>query len=89
MTALARLTPSRVKSCGEFVEGEEFAIVFGRPAEEAEEIDEGLGQEAGVAISGDADDGAVLALGELGAIGRDEQREMRELRGCDAERLQR
>ena len=38
------------------------------------------GQEAGIAISGDADDGAVFALGELGAVGGDEQRQMRELR---------
>ncbi len=64
---------------GELVEGEEFAVVFGRPAEEAEEVDEGRGEEAGVAIGGDADDGAVLALGELGAVGGDEQGKMGEL----------
>ena len=67
------------ESGGELVEGEELAVVFGRPAEEAEEVDEGLGQEAGIAIGGDADDGAVLALGELGAIGGDEQGKMGEL----------
>ena len=64
---------------GELVESEELAVVFGRPAEQAEEVDESLGQKARVAIGGDADDGAVLALGELGAIGGDQQRQMREL----------
>ena len=54
------------------------AVVLGRPAEQAQEIDEGLGQEAGVAVGGDADDGTVLALGELGAVGRHEQRQVRE-----------
>ncbi len=73
---------------GELVEGEELAVVLGRPAEEAEEVDEGLGQEAGIAIGGDADDGAVLALGELGAIGGDEQGEMGELGRRDAEGLE-
>ena len=79
-TALARLTPSSVNSGGEFVEGEKFAVVLGRPAEQAEEVDEGLGQEAGIAISGHADDRAVLALGELGAVGSDEEGKVRELR---------
>ncbi len=37
------------------------------------------GQKSGVAIGGDADHGAVLALGKLGAIGRDQQRQVREL----------
>jgi len=41
-------------------------------------------EEAGVAIGGDGDDGAVDALRELGAVGGDEQREVRELRGFDA-----
>ncbi len=70
---------------GEFVESEELAIVLGRPAEQAEEVDESLRQEAGVAIGGDADDGSVFALGEFGAIGGDQQRKMRELRRLDAE----
>src|SRR6185312_2939713 len=61
---------------GEFVESEEFPVVDGATTEKAEEVDEGRGKEAGVAIGGDADDRAVLALGQLGAIGSDEQREM-------------
>ena len=52
------------------------AVVLGRPAEQAEEVDEGVRQEAGVAIGGDADHRAVAALGELGAIGRDQQRQV-------------
>ncbi len=87
-TALARLTPSSVNSGGELVESQEFAIVLGRPAEEAEEVDESLGQKAGIAIGGDADDGPVLALGELGAVGRDEQRKMRKLRRLCSEALE-
>ena len=35
-------------------------------------------QEAGIAIRGDADHRTVLALGELGAVGRDQQRQVRE-----------
>ena len=65
---------------GEFFEREELAVVFGRPAEEAEEIDEGVREKSGVAIGGDGDDGAVVALGELGAVGGDEQRQVGELR---------
>ena len=34
-----------------------FAIVLGRPAQQAEEIDERLRQKTGIAIGGDADDG--------------------------------
>ena len=37
------------------------------------------GQEAGVAIGGDGDDGAVDALGKLRAVGRDQQRQVREV----------
>ena len=73
------------ESGGEFFEGQELAVVLGRPAEQAEKIDEGLGQKAGIAIGGDADDRAVLALGELGAVGRDQQGKMRELRRLGAE----
>ena len=40
------------------------------PAEQAEEIDERVRQEAGVAICRDADDRAVLALRELRPVGR-------------------
>ena len=76
------------ESGGEFFEGEEFAVVFGRPAEQAEEVDEGLGQEAGIAIGGDADHGPVLALGELGAVWRNKQRKMRELRRFSTKALE-
>ncbi len=82
------MTPSSVKAAVELVESEKLAVVLGRPAEQAEEVDESLGQKAGIAIGGDADDGAVLALGELGAIGGDEQGEMRELGRLDAEGLE-
>ncbi len=72
------------ESLDEFVESHLLAVIAGRPAEQAEEIDEAFGEEARVAVGGHRDDRAVLALGELAAIGRDEQREMRELRGCVA-----
>jgi len=71
----------------EFVEGEELAVIFGGPAEEAEEVDEGLGEETCIAVGGDADYGAVLALGELGAVWGDEQGEMGELGRLDAQSL--
>ena len=45
-TALARLTPSRVNRAVSLVEGQKFAIVLGRPAEEAEEVDESLRAES-------------------------------------------
>ncbi len=70
------------------VESEELAVVLGRPAQQAEEVDEGLGEEAGIAIGGHADHGAVLALGELGAVGGDEQGKMGELGRLDAEGLE-
>ncbi len=73
---------------GELVEREELAVVLGRPAEEAEEVDESLRQEAGVAVGGDADDGAMAALGELSAVRRYEQRQMRELGRLGAKGLE-
>ena len=39
-------------------------------------------QKAGVAIGGHADHRAVAALGKLGAVGRDQQRQVRELRAA-------
>ena len=54
--------------------------IIGRPAQQTEKVDESLRQEAGVAVSGHAYDGTVLALGKLCAIGCDEQRQMREPR---------
>ena len=65
------------------------AIVLGRPAEQAQEVDERVRQKAGIAIGGDADHGPVVALRELGAVGRDQQRQMREVGGVDAERPRR
>ncbi len=76
------------ESGGELVKCEELAVVFGRPAEEAEEVDESVGEEAGIAISGDADDGAMAALGELGAVGCDQQGQMCELGRWYAEGLE-
>ncbi len=77
------------KSLDEFVESHLLAVVAGRPAEQAEEIDEAFGQEARVAVGDDGDDRAVFAFRELAAIGRDEKREMRELRGGGIRRLRR
>ena len=51
---------------------------------QTEEVDKGLGEEAGIAIGGDADNGAVFALGEFGAVGGDEQGKMSELGRRDA-----
>ena len=70
------------------VQSQELAIVLGRPAEQTKEVDEGLGQKAGIAIGGDADHRAVFALGELGAVGRDQQRQMGELRRRRSESLE-
>ena len=73
------------ESVDQFLARHALAVVLGRPAEQAEKIDEGVGQEAGVAIGGDADHRAVLALGELGAIGRHQQRQVGERGRGDAE----
>ena len=72
------------ESVDEFLAREQFAIVLGRPAEQAQKVDEGLRKEAAVAIGGDADHGTVAALGELGSIGRDQQRDVREARRGEA-----
>ena len=45
-------------------------------------------QETGIAVAGDAHHGSVTPFGELGAIGSDEQREVRELRRLDANALE-
>src|SRR6266700_3197391 len=47
------------ESRGEFVEREKLAIVLGRPAQQAEKVDERLRQEPCIAIGGDADHGPV------------------------------
>ena len=57
-----------------------FAIVFRRPAQQAEKVDKSFGQKSGVAIGGDAHDRSVAALGELGSVGRNQQWQMGELR---------
>src|ERR1019366_3548738 len=72
---------------GEFLQGHLVAIVFWRPAEQAQKVDEGLRKEASIAVSGDADYGTVAALRELRSVGRDQQRKMRELRRLNAGRL--
>ncbi len=72
----------------DFVAGELFAIVLGGPAEEAEEIEEGLGKEAGVAVGGDRYDGSVDALGKLHPVGRHEQRQVGEGRRLGAGSLE-
>ena len=64
--------PSKRKRVDQFLARHLLAIVLGRPAEQAQEIDERLRQEAGIAIGGDAHHRAVPALGELGAVGRDQ-----------------
>ena len=63
----------------EFLAGEVFAVVLGRPAEQAQEVDEGFGEESGIAVSSDADDGTVAAFGKFRSIGSDEERKMGEL----------
>ena len=68
------------KRVDQFLARHQFAVVLGRPAQQAQEVDERLRQEPGVAIGGDAHHRPVLALGELGAVGRDQQRQVREMR---------
>ena len=68
------------KSVRQFRKAHLLAIVFRRPAQQAEKIDERLGQKSGIAVGGNAHDRAVTALGKLGAVGRHQQRKMRELR---------
>jgi hypothetical protein len=65
---------------GEFLTRHVLAIIFWRPAQQAQKIDESFRQKSGVAISGDADHRAMSALGELRPVRRDQQRKMRELR---------
>ena len=80
-TALARLTPSRVKaevSSGRVRKSRSF---LGDQPSRQRKLTNASRQKARVAIGGDADDRAVAALGKLGAVRRDEQRKMRELRG--------
>ena len=76
------------KRRGKLFECEELAVVFGRPAEQAEEVDESLGEESGIAIGGDADYGAMFPFTQLGAVGGDEQREMGEVGRRDAQALE-
>ena len=83
-TALLRFTPSKENTWTSSSRVMLLAVVFGRPAEQAQEIDESLRQKSGVAIGGDGNHRAVPPLRELAAIGRDQQRQMRELRRLDA-----
>ena len=68
------------KHIDQFLARHLFAIVFWRPAQQAQKIDEGFRKESGVAVGGDADHRTVAPLGELRSVGRDKQRKMRELR---------
>src|SRR5580658_7905356 len=72
------------ESANQFLARHVFAVVFRRPAQQTEKIDEGFREESGVAVSGDADHRTVAALGELGSVGGDEQRKMRKLRRLGA-----
>ena len=83
-TALARLIPSSENASTKFLPAHLLAIIFRRPAQQAQEIDERLGQESCVAIGGDAHDWPVAALRKLGPVRRDQQRKMRELRRREA-----
>ena len=62
----------------EILAGHALAVVLRRPAEQAQKIQIGVRQEARVAVRGDAHHGPMAALGELGAVGRNQQREVRE-----------
>ncbi len=61
--ALRRLTLSRLKSFEDFGEVEEFAVFFGRPAEEAEVVGDGFGDVAFVDVVRDR--GAAVAFAQL------------------------
>jgi len=78
MTALARLMPSREKASMS-----SWRVRFSRLSlgdqRAAQEVDEGFGEESGIAVSSDADDGTVAAFGKFRSIGSDEERKMGEL----------
>ncbi len=62
------------------------AVFLGRPAEEAEEIHHGFGQKPVVEIAGERR--AFVALAHLGAVGVQDERDVRVMRRLDAERLE-
>ena len=66
-----------------FGERQFFAIVLGRPAEQAEIIDDGFGQKSFVEIAGERRAG--VALAHLGAVAVQDERDVRVMRRLDAE----
>src|SRR4051812_29338948 len=65
-----------------------FAIVLGRPAQQAYKIDKRLRQKTGIAIRSDADHRSMLALRKLRSIWRDQQRQMSKVRRSHAQSLE-
>jgi len=53
----------------QFLPVEALAVVLGRPAQQAQEIDESLGEKAVISIGGDADDGPWRRLESLAPSG--------------------
>ena len=64
----------------QFLTAHLLTIVFRRPAQEAQKVDKGLGQEPGIAVRSDAHDRPVTALGEFRSVRCDQKWEVRKLR---------
>ena len=88
-TALERLTPSSVKASVSSSSVMNSRSFLGDQPSRHRKLMNACGRKPGIAIGGDADHRAVLALRKLGAIGRNQQRQMRETAAARRRGLQR
>ena len=80
----ALLDVLEVEPAGELVEREDLLLGAGRPAEQRQEVDHRLGDEALGPVVGDR--GLALALAHLRPVGVEDERQVGELRDGVAER---
>ena len=76
----------QVEAFDDIGEGKFFGVVLGRPAEEAEVIDNGFGQKSVVEVAGEGR--ALVALAHLRAVAVQDERDVRVMRRRHAERLE-
>ena len=69
------------------LQGQDLAVVFGGPAQQADVVDETRGKETHVPVAGHADDRAMPALGQFRSVRADEQRHVPEFRHVVSERF--